>query len=122
MVLLLEPGPGEALQIPLPIIAFHDEELPAYADDALAAKFYQQWKAQHPSDIPSEKCIAYKVPLFLGGKDVVENLELSDLDVYLELCGQLRRQIAGRGQHVAAPDGGRIAVSAFQRLTSGRRG
>lgn len=28
------------------------------------------------------QCIGYKVPLFLGGKDDVSNLELSDLDVY----------------------------------------
>jgi hypothetical protein len=29
--------------------------------------------------------------LFLGGQDVVENLEVSDLEVYWSICGQLRR-------------------------------
>jgi hypothetical protein len=34
--------------------------------------------------------VGYGVPLFLGGQDVVDNLELTDLDVYWSVCGQLR--------------------------------
>jgi hypothetical protein len=36
------------------------------------------------------RCVATKVPFFLGGKDSVENLEIIDLEVYWSLSGQLR--------------------------------
>ena len=37
-------------------------------------------------------CVGYKVPLFLGGADVLANLEVIDLSVYVEICGQLRNE------------------------------
>ena len=94
-VLLLEPGTGEALEIPVPFSTFHDGELVDYADAALAAEFFEAWSAQHPSALPlsPDQCVGYKVPLFLGGHDDVANLEVSDLDVYWTICGQLRRQV-----------------------------
>ena len=30
------------------------------------------------------------MPLFLGGRDEIHNLELVDMDVYWSICGQLR--------------------------------
>jgi hypothetical protein len=35
-------------------------------------------------------CVGFRSPLFLGGQDSVDNLELTDLDVYWSLSGQLR--------------------------------
>jgi hypothetical protein len=34
-----------------------------------------------------DQCVGYKKPLFLAGVDDVENIELSDLDVYRHLMG-----------------------------------
>jgi hypothetical protein len=94
-VLLLEPGTGEALEIPLAFVAFHDEELVEYADAALATGFFDRWSAANSGALPLrwDQCVGYRVPLFLGGQDVVENLELSDLEVYWSICGQLRRGV-----------------------------
>jgi hypothetical protein len=93
LVLLLEPGAGEAQQIPVPITEFHNEELVNYANEALAAKFYESWRALDNAPIQADKCVGYKVPLFLKGKDDIQNLELVDLDVYVEICGQLRNKV-----------------------------
>lgn len=95
LVLLLEPGTGEALEIPLPIGAFHDEELVEYRDAALASGFFDTWAREHPREVPlgRRECVGYRVPLFLGGSDTIDNLELIDLDVYWTTCGQLRRGI-----------------------------
>jgi hypothetical protein len=93
LVLMLEVGAGEAMQIPTPIIEFHNTELVEYADDALARQFFEKWKSFHPSPIGHDRCAGYKIPLFLGGRDTVDNLELIDLSVYVEICGQLRNQI-----------------------------
>jgi hypothetical protein len=93
LVLLLEPGTGEGLEIPLPFGAFHDEELVEYQEAALATNFFDAWSQDHGTSLPlaSGDCVGYRVPLFLGGRDAVDNLEVIDLDVYWTTCGQLRR-------------------------------
>lgn len=91
-VLVLEPGTGEALEVPLPFSIFHDEELIDYADAALAAQFFEAWSVRNGGALPLERdqCVGYRVPLFLGGSDTAVNLEVTDLDVYWSICGQLR--------------------------------
>lgn len=91
-VLLLEPGTGEALEIPVSFSMLHDEELVDYADAALATDFFAEWSGHAPESLPlsTAQCAGYRVPLFLGGEDGIENLEVSDFDVYWTLMGQLR--------------------------------
>ncbi|GAB3933043.1 hypothetical protein GCM10029976_039830 [Kribbella albertanoniae] len=105
-VMLIEPGAGEALEIPVPFSKFHDEELVDYSDEALAVNFYAQWRSQSPGSLGFDQCAGYQVPLFLGGKDQVENLELSDIEVYWGIMGQLRAQAreVGLGNPIAGID------------------
>jgi hypothetical protein len=95
LVLLLEPGTGEALEIPASFVGFHDEELIEYPDAALAIELLNESSGKHPDTLPlrRDSCIGYQVPLFLGGQDVIENLEVSDLDVYWSIRGQLRLEV-----------------------------
>jgi len=88
-VLLFEPGTGEALAVPANIQTFHDDELIQHSDRALASNAYNEWLARKGAVPAYAECIGYKVPLFLNGKDTFENMELSDLDVYWHLMGQL---------------------------------
>jgi hypothetical protein len=94
-VLVLEPGAGAALEIPVDFVAFHDEELVEQSDAALASGFFGAWSEANPDALPllRSQCVGYKVPLFLGGNDTVDNLEVSDLDVYWTIFGQLRGQV-----------------------------
>jgi hypothetical protein len=91
LILLLEPGMGKALEIPLTFVAFH-EQLDELREPALAGSFFLRWAAANPADLPlsSNVCVGYRIPLFLSGKDTVDNLEVVDFDVYWTLCGQLR--------------------------------
>jgi len=91
-VLMLEVGAGEAMEIPASVLDFHNVELVDYADDALAAPFWRQWRSQTANDLAFADCVGYKVPLFLGGADALANLEVVDLSVYVEICGQLRNK------------------------------
>lgn len=91
-VLMLEVGAGEAIEIPASVLDFHNTELVDYSDDALAAPFWRQWRSQNPKDLAFADCVGYKVPLFLRGTDVLDNLEVIDLSVYVEICGQLRNK------------------------------
>ena len=94
LVLLLEPGTGEGLEIPSTFAAFHDEEIVDYRDAALASGFFDTWSRTQGAVVPLPRgnCVGYRVPLFLGGHDDVDNLELIDLEVYWTICGQLRRR------------------------------
>ncbi|TDW69691.1 DUF1851 domain-containing protein [Kribbella pratensis] len=89
-VMMLEPETGEALEIPVPVSAFHDDELVEYTDEALASSFNAEWMAGHESALRLDQCAGYRVPLFLGGDDVVANLEVSDLSVCWGPMGKLR--------------------------------
>jgi hypothetical protein len=92
LVLMLEPGTGEALEIPFTLADFH-EQLIDLREPALAAGFFEKWARANPASIPLRPtdCAGYRVPLFLGGKDTVENLEVIDMEVYWSVCGELRQ-------------------------------
>ena len=60
---------------------FHNKEIPTNHLVCLASEYYEKWrKANNNYILPHNKCAGYKVPLFLNGKDVVENLEISDME------------------------------------------
>jgi hypothetical protein len=88
-VTLFEPGTGQALEVPCNIESFHDEELVDYKDAALAEAFFNEWILKGGRGPSYSQCVGYKRPLFLGGVDAVENLELTDLDVYWTISAQL---------------------------------
>ena len=89
-IVLFVPGTGDALDIPLPFNRFHDEALIEFAEDALAVSYYADWRATGQPDLLFDQCAGFNVPLFLGGEDEVTNLEVTDIDVYWSLMGQLR--------------------------------
>ena len=97
LVLMLEPGTGEVLEVPTSFVEFHESELVDYADACLATDFFDAWSSQNPTSLPlgPDQCVGYRVPLFLGGRDDVSNLEVSDLDVYWAMCSQLWRGVEG---------------------------
>ncbi|MGJ5031188.1 T6SS immunity protein Tdi1 domain-containing protein [Bradyrhizobium sp. HKCCYLS2038] len=88
-VVMFEPGTGQALKIPANIETFHDDELVNFGESALAVDFCRRWQKLVPTKLEYDQCAGYRKPLFLGGVDDVENLELSDIDVYWHIFGQL---------------------------------
>jgi len=104
-VVMFEPGTGEALEIPANIRTFHDVGLLEFGEAALAISFYEQWTATGGAKPTFTQCVGYKRPLFLGGSDKVENLEVADLDVYWHMMGQLVGKTRG------LPKGTRVRVT-----------
>jgi hypothetical protein len=88
-VTILEPGTGELLEVPRGFRGFLEEELTQYAEAALAVEFYQEWRLSGGAIPDPTQCVGYIRPLFLGGRDVVENLETIDMEVYVQICGAL---------------------------------
>lgn len=92
-VMILEPGTGQTLEVPANFLSFHCEELIRHADAALALDAYREWRRHDTLPLERTVCIGYKIPLFLGGDDTVENMERIDMEVYWETCAQLIRQV-----------------------------
>ncbi|OPX42855.1 hypothetical protein CLHUN_31790 [Ruminiclostridium hungatei] len=94
-ILMFEPGTAEVLEIPCNIVQFHDEEIPEYHDSCLASEFFKDWTSINPDGLKINECVGYKVMLFLGGEDTLQNLEKSDMDVYWSICSQLIQKTNG---------------------------
>jgi hypothetical protein len=94
-VILFEPGTAEVLEIPCNLNSFHENELVNYGENALAISFYEEWISKGGAMPSLTQCIGYKKPLFLGGVDKVENLEIANLDVYWTISAQLIQQLRG---------------------------
>ncbi len=92
-VLMLEPGTGQALEIPVNRVAFHDDELKNEPDAAVAYSFFQQWLEAGGVRPDYGQCVGYKRPLYLGGSDDVLNLSVTDFDVYWTLTAQILARI-----------------------------
>jgi len=86
VVLLFEPGTGEILNIQMDFIDFHNKEITEYHEACLASSFFNEWYETNDHYVlKHNQCAGYKIPLFLNGKDVIENLEVSDMEVYWEI-------------------------------------
>lgn len=94
-VVMFEAGTGEALEIPANLLSFHNVGLLEFGEAALAISFYEKWRTSGGSAPAFDQCVGYKKPLFFGGNDEIDNLEISDLDVYWHVMGQLIRKAKG---------------------------
>jgi len=91
-LLLIEPGSGEAFEIDEPFAQLLDATL---VDDPelLELDLFQTRLTTGGTAPAVGACVGFKVPLFLGGDASPANLELTDLDVLLDLfAAQLHLQ------------------------------
>ncbi len=95
LVLMLEPGTGQALEIPVTFMDFHNKEFVQYQNEALAVEFFKEWQNSGRKPPAFAKCIGYKKPLFLNGSDITENLEAIDMEVYWSITAQLLSKVSG---------------------------
>ena len=94
-VLMFEPGTGDVFEIPATFASFHDDEIVNYHKEALSSDLFASWSALQKAPLAHTECAGYKVPLFLGGQENVENLELIDMEVYWVVVGQLLTKTRG---------------------------
>lgn len=62
--------------------SFQTMELYEDTEAALAGSFFHDWRAAGGAIPKADECVGYRRPLFQGGDDAVENVELVKLDVY----------------------------------------
>jgi hypothetical protein len=91
-ILMLDPETGEALENPVSFQEFHQKELVDCTNDTLAEKLHALWLESGGGVPAMSECVGFRLPLCLGGQDTVQNLELTDMDVYWYLCAQIVAQ------------------------------
>lgn len=94
-ILLLEPGTGEALEIPAGLDTFHAGELVEQPDAVAAYGFFKAWRSAGGETPRYDQCVGYRKPLFLGGEDEISNLEVSNFEVYWNISAQIIEKVRG---------------------------
>lgn len=89
-VLMFEIGAAEIFEIPCSFLEFLNEEIPEYSDECLAEEYFHQWTESSGKTLEYGRCAGYRIPLFLGGEDALDNLEDSDMDVYWSVLTQVK--------------------------------
>ncbi len=92
-VAILDPATEEIFEIPCGYRAFHEAEMINYPNEPVEHDKFKQWLSAGGTAPSYGECVGFKVPLFLGGQDSFDNLEVSDLEVYWSISGQLLSQI-----------------------------
>jgi hypothetical protein len=94
VLFMLDPATGEDFELEQDIDRLHDDDFVDDTDDMLAIELFKKVMKYHNlKEIGYNECLGYKVPLFLGGKDSIENYELSDIEVYWGIVSQLFKKV-----------------------------
>lgn len=93
-ILIFDPRDLEVYSIQCNFLDFINEEIPQNPEKYLLLNSFEQWKKLTNKQIPEMHCVGYNVPLFLGGQGTLENLEVTDMDVYWSITAQLKEAIS----------------------------
>ena len=82
-LLMFDPATGENFVLEQDLLALHDDDFVKETDDMLGIDLFNRLLEYYDlNEISYEECLGYKVPLFLNGKDSIENYEKWNLEVY----------------------------------------
>lgn len=94
-ILVFDPSTLEVNDISLTFMEFINKAIPASVNEFFSADAFINWYNANEMELGYLQCMGNKIPLFLGGADELENMELSDMDVYWSILGQTAAKIRG---------------------------
>lgn len=89
VIYMFDPSTGEDFELGVSFSDFHNDELVKYRDETLSSAEFKKWLSKSGTPLEFNQCIGFKVSLFMGGIDRIENYDLSDMEVHWELSYQL---------------------------------
>lgn len=93
-VFIFDPADMDTREAVTNVEDFFNIDLVKYKEDTLlTGKFNSVKKLLHINSLEYDKCLGYKVPLFLGGEDKEDNFDKWDLEVYWEIQHKIYEQI-----------------------------
>jgi hypothetical protein len=94
VIVMFDPATVEYYELAADLKDFHNKDLVADRDETVSeASFIPALKKMNITEIAIDKCVGYKVPLFLGGTYDYTNYEITDIEVYWEMQCQMFQQI-----------------------------
>ena len=88
-ILMIDPATLEVFEVEASIEEFFNDHLAEAKEDVLEFSKFKRVSPKFSGKLKFDHCIGFIKPLFLGGKDDVENLEECDMEVYWELNYQM---------------------------------
>lgn len=89
-IFMFDPATYEVFQLQQTIIDFHKINTEEDMDSLFSMNFFKQVLLHlNQQETKYDECLGYKVPLFLGGNDNIDNYEIWNIEVYWEICKQL---------------------------------
>jgi hypothetical protein len=90
-VLLLEPGSAQAFHTECGLDTLFDYAMLTDPVTFLASDLFVRWvEYDGCRPLPPHQCVSFKQPLFAGGRGIVDNLEISDEEVYWAVVAELK--------------------------------
>lgn len=94
MLLMFDPETGEVGEFQQTIPLLHNNDFASDKDGMLSSGLFKDLllKMSLP-EIGYGQCLTYKVPLFLGGKEEIDNYAVQDIEAYWQIQSQIYKQI-----------------------------
>lgn len=96
LLFMFDPSTGDDFTLEQDIVSFHNIDLVSDTLSILSSDIFENILAWHKyNSIGYNEILGYKMPLFLGGADSIDNYQKFDMEVYWEIYGQLYIQTKG---------------------------
>lgn len=89
LILMIDPATAEYFELEIDIEHFLSDDLNDFKNNVLEARKFESLTGKMFKVLSFDKCVGFKTPLMIGGKDELENLEVIDLEVYWDLNYQI---------------------------------
>jgi hypothetical protein len=94
LLFMFDIATAEYFELQQKLELLHDDDFINDMENMLANDIFTQvLKHSNLKSIGYNECLGYKMPLFMGGNDVVENYQLIDIEVYWETQYQLYEKV-----------------------------
>ncbi|MEC4272402.1 T6SS immunity protein Tdi1 domain-containing protein [Adlercreutzia sp. R25] len=104
---ILEPEASSTSCTDMGLVEFLNVDGVGNRDNAFLEAGYEEWLSGH-DPVAGGNCVGYTVPLFLGGKDEGDNMDIVDMEVYWGMTGQLWEAVKD------LPEGTKIGNISFE--------
>jgi Domain of unknown function (DUF1851) len=94
VIAIFDPSTVESFQLAGNLLDFHNKDLVFAKDETVSAEAFHSFSHKIAiKNLGYDQCVGYNIPLLLGGKDEFGNLEITNMEVYWQLQGQIFLQI-----------------------------
>lgn len=87
-IIVFDPAALSVSEVSLSFMDFVNRAIPLNTNECLMSDNFIRWYNENRTELEYMQCVAYKEPLFLGGKDEAENLTIDDMDRYWRSIGK----------------------------------